>query len=461
MPVLSRRLRLRVSLAVSIVLILLLAPLNWLQYERQRRTGMRELEILAAATGAIAATSLESAMLTKNRASIQAIIDSIGQASGTSTIYLINPEAEVAVSLGGLHNGEHLDKEAANCQTCHSIPARERPQGIITTNDADEAVFRTMTPILNRPACYPCHSPADRINGVFYMDFSMAGLNSRLADSLRQAFLLSVLIIAVCAVGLYFLLSWLFITPMERIADGMRRFSRGERDARLAVRERDEVGLLADVYNQMADTIQSQEAESRQLYSELAAGDAVRRQLTAKLISAREEESRRLARRIHDVLGQLLTGLSIYLRLAEDSVPDELTSARGHLTTANRLVQETIDQGHELITQLRPSVLDDYGLIPALQEEMKRRLDPLGLVTELRTESELGELPPEVTTAAYRIVQEALSNVIRHAHAQRVWIALEKQEDTLMICVEDDGVGIDAGQEWSTPLQGMGLLGMR
>ncbi|RLT37331.1 MAG: HAMP domain-containing protein, partial [Chloroflexi bacterium] len=326
MPVLSRRLRLRVSLAVSIVLILLLAPLNWLQYERQRRTGMRELEILAAATGAIAATSLESAMLTKNRASIQAIIDSIGQASGTSTIYLINPEAEVAVSLGGLHNGEHLDKEAANCQTCHSIPARERPQGIITTNDADEAVFRTMTPILNRPACYPCHSPADRINGVFYMDFSMAGLNSRLADSLRQAFLLSVLIIAVCAVGLYFLLSWLFITPMERIADGMRRFSRGERDARLAVRERDEVGLLADVYNQMADTIQSQEAESRQLYSELAAGDAVRRQLTAKLISAREEESRRLARRIHDVLGQLLTGLSIYLRLAEDSVPDELTS---------------------------------------------------------------------------------------------------------------------------------------
>ena len=64
MPVLSRRLRLRVSLAVSIVLILLLAPLNWLQYERQRRTGMRELEILAAATGAIAATSLESASLT-------------------------------------------------------------------------------------------------------------------------------------------------------------------------------------------------------------------------------------------------------------------------------------------------------------------------------------------------------------------------------------------------------------
>ncbi|MBI3959543.1 MAG: sensor histidine kinase, partial [Chloroflexi bacterium] len=439
----------------------LLAPLNWLQYERQRRTGMRELEILAAATGAIAATSLEHAMLTKNRASIQAIIDSVGQAVGTPTIYLINPEAEVAASPGGLHNGQQLDRNDADCQVCHRLPAAERPGGVVVVDEAGQAVFRTMTPIPNRPACYRCHAAEERLNGVFYMDFSMSGLNSRLAQNLRQAFLLSVLIIAICAIGLYVLLSWLFITPMERIADGMRRFSSGERGARLTVGARDEVGLLADVYNKMADTIQTQEAEAQQLYSELAAGDAVRRQLTGKLISAREEESRRLARRIHDVLGQLLTGLSIYLRLAEDSVPPELTTAQEHLAKANALVRETIDQGHALITQLRPTVLDDYGLVSALQEEVKRQLHPLGLVTELSADPGLEELPPGVTTAAYRIVQEALSNVIRHAHAQKVWIRLERQGDDLLAIVEDDGVGIPAEEGPATPLKGMGILGMQ
>lgn len=461
MPILSRRLRLRVSLAVSVALILMLAPLNWIQYERQRRMGMRELELLAAATGAIAATSLESAMLTKNRASIQAIIDNLGQAAGTSDIYLINPDAEVAVSSGGLHNGEQLDRNAETCQSCHRIAADERPRSVVATDDAGEAVFRTMTPILNRPACYRCHPPSERINGVFYMDFSMTGLNSRLAWNLREAFLLSVLIIAVCAVGLYILLSWLFITPMEQIAEGMRRFSRGERTVRLPVVARDEVGLLADVYNQMADTIQDQEAEARQLYSDLAASDAGRRQLTAQLILAREEESHRLARRIHDVLGQLLTGLSIYLRLAEDSVPQTSTEARSHLTKANSLVQETIDQSHSLITQLRPPVLDDYGLVAALQEEVKRRLTPLGLSAEIEAAPALEKLPASVTTAAYRIVQEALSNIIRHARARQVWIRLSVAEDRLEISVEDDGVGMGIGPESITPLRGMGILGMQ
>lgn len=459
-PFLSRRLRLRITLAVSLALILLLAPLNWLQYERQRRTGLRELELLAAATGSIAASSLESAMLTKNRASIQAMIDSLGQAVGTPTIYLLNTEAKVAASSGGLHNGEQMDQRAETCQRCHRIPAGERPHSVVATNETGEAVFRTMTPIPNRPACYRCHNPADRLNGVFYMDFSLAGLNSRLADNLRQAFLLSVLIIVVCAAGLYLLLSWLFITPMERIADGMRRFSRGERETRLVVAAKDEVGLLADVFNQMAETIQAQEAEARQLYADVAAGDAVRRQLTAKLLTAREEESRRLARRIHDVLGQLLTGMSIFLRLAEDSVPAELEETRSHLTKANSLVRETIEQGHALIIQLRPTVLDDYGLIPALQEEVKRRLEPHGLAVELAAEPEVTNLPPEVTTAAYRIVQEALANVIRHAQARQVWIRLEQTGGDLLVTVEDDGVGMQA-ESGSTPLAGMGILGMQ
>ena len=121
------------------------------------------------------------------------------------SIYLLTPEAIVAASPDGLYNGEQLNQSDAACQTCHQLPIERRPRGIAVTDADGQPIFRTMTPILNRPACHECHSSEDRLNGVFYMDFSMAGLNARLEDSLRTAFLGSVIIIVLTASVLSFL----------------------------------------------------------------------------------------------------------------------------------------------------------------------------------------------------------------------------------------------------------------
>lgn len=456
MPVVSRTLRLKISLGVSLALVVLLAPLNWVQYELQRRTAMRELELLAAATGTIVEHGLEEAMLANNRSAIQGIVDGVAQASEIQTIYLLDTEGRVAASPGGLHNDEKLEKSSATCAVCHQFATDNRPRGIAVTTTEGRPVFRTMTPVVNRPACHRCHSPQDRLNGVFYMDFSMTGLNTRLEQGLRTAFFGSVTIIVLTAVVLYVLLSWLFITPLERLAQGMRRFSRGERESRIPVRTEDEVGLLAGVFNEMADTIQSQETEAGQLYVELEEKDADRRRLLARLIDAREEEQQRLARRIHDNLGQLLTGLSLNLKLCQQAIPAELIPVHQQLAKINGLVRDTIEQAHHLITQLRPTVLDDYGLLPAVREEVDQRLRPLDITVHVEREGALDTLPDAVATAAFRIIQEALTNVIRHADAGQVWIRLARRAGGLMVTVEDDGGGVPVDSDY----RGLGILGM-
>jgi signal transduction histidine kinase len=288
------------------------------------------------------------------------------------------------------------------------------------------------------------------------MDFSMAGLNTRLEQGLRTAFFGSVTIILLTAAVLYLLLSWLVITPLERVAQGMRHFSQGLRRTRVPVQTQDEVGVLAGVFNEMADTIQSQEEEANQLYAELESKDADRRRLLARLIDAREEEQQRLARRIHDNLGQLLTGLSLNLKLCQQAVPEELAAVHQQLGKINGLVRDTMEHAHHLITQLRPTVLDDYGLVAAIQEEVNQRLRPLGIAVQV-DDSATGNLPAAVATTAFRIVQEAITNVIRHAEATQVWIRLVRDGNELKVTVEDDGVGVTDKGEY----RGLGILGMQ
>jgi signal transduction histidine kinase len=458
----SRSLRLKISFGVCLALIVLLAPLNWVQYQLQRRAAMRELELLAVSTGTVAEHSLEQAMLTNNRSAIQAIVDSVSKGPGVRSVYLLTSEARVAASPGGLRNGEQLDRTSPTCQSCHRLPTATRPRGIVVRDTDGQPVFRTMVPVLNRPACHRCHSPDDHLNGVFYMDFSMAGFTSRVQRGLQTAFLGSVTIIALSAGVLYVLLSRLIITPMEQVAQGMRRFSQGERQVRAPVRSQDEVGLLAGVFNEMADTIQAQESAAEDLYSELESKDTIRRDLLARLITTREEERRHLSREIHDELGQLLTGLSLNLKLCQQALSGDLQKAQDHLATANGLVRQLLDQSHRLIINLRPTVLDDYGLIPALEEELNQRLTPVGIAARLHTQGQVEELPGEVATAAFRIAQEAITNVIRHAEACQVDVYVQRTAGGLSLTIEDDGVGLpDNNQSSSNGRQPLGILGMQ
>ena len=201
--------------------------------------------------------------------------------------------------------------------------------------------------------------------------------------------------------------------------------------------------------------------ENARLYASLQEKEAARAALLEQAIQAQEEERARVAREIHDELGQLLTRLSIDLKMCETQVVAEPNQAAQTLAATQTLVWQTIEQAHHLIVELRPTLLDELGLEAALHEELATRLAPLGVTTTLEADGEPERLPPSVEIAVFRIVQEAISNIARHAHAQHAKLSLHAA-DMLQVCIEDDGVGIRS--DWHNGTDGhrpLGLMGMQ
>jgi signal transduction histidine kinase len=201
----------------------------------------------------------------------------------------------------------------------------------------------------------------------------------------------------------------------------------------------------------LAETFASRASVAVDL-SERMERDAFRR-----VVGAQELERRRLARELHDETGQALTSILLGLKSLEDALGDE--EQRGAAVAGLRkLVVATLQDVRRLAVELRPKVLDDFGLVAALE----RLTESFGEQTEIRVrfESSLGDerLPPEAETALYRIVQESLTNVVKHAHAHSVSIVLARKPGAVALVIEDDGRGFDVAE---TRDGGFGLEGMR
>ncbi len=184
--------------------------------------------------------------------------------------------------------------------------------------------------------------------------------------------------------------------------------------------------------------------------SQRVARDALRR-----MLEGQELERRRLARELHDETGQALTSILLGLRAVEDAGPEKVGSAIGDL---RELVVATLQDVRRLAVQLRPKALDDFGLAAALERLAQTFAEASGVRVDL--EARLGEerLAPEIETTLYRIVQEALTNVVKHAGAGNVSILLGRRNGSASLVIEDDGLGFVVAEARS---DGLGLVGMR
>ncbi|HEU4941736.1 MAG TPA: sensor histidine kinase, partial [Gaiellaceae bacterium] len=164
-----------------------------------------------------------------------------------------------------------------------------------------------------------------------------------------------------------------------------------------------------------------------------------------------------LARELHDETGQALTSILLGLRRIEDAVGDR-PETRESVLALRELVVATLHDVRRLAVELRPKALDDFGLGPALQRLAETFSEQTAL--EVHVQAALGDerLPHEIESALYRIVQEALTNVIKHAQATTVSVVLTKKGDRVVAVIEDDGQGFDPSE---TREDGLGLLGMR
>jgi signal transduction histidine kinase len=185
--------------------------------------------------------------------------------------------------------------------------------------------------------------------------------------------------------------------------------------------------------------------------SQRVARDAVRR-----VVQAQELERRRLARELHDETGQALTSILLGLKPLEEALADH--PARAALVELREHVVSALQNVRRLAVELRPAVLDDFGLVPALE----RLIDAFGEQSDVRVDfhSALGDtrLPSDVETALYRVVQESLTNIVKHANARHISISLARRESSVAAVIEDDGAGFD---QRLVREDGVGLLGMR
>jgi len=200
----------------------------------------------------------------------------------------------------------------------------------------------------------------------------------------------------------------------------------------------------------LAETFASRAALAVDL-SQRIARDALRR-----VVDAQELERRRLARELHDETGQALTSILLGLKTLEETVEGDGSSAA--IGDLRELVVATLQDVRRLAVELRPKVLDDFGLVPALERLTETFAEQTGIL--VRFESGLGgeRLPPEVETALYRIVQESLTNIVKHARAQTISIAVTRKPGAVAVVVEDDGHGFDPADVREG---GFGLEGMR
>jgi len=263
--------------------------------------------------------------------------------------------------------------------------------------------------------------------------------------------------------GLSMLLLRETFRPIRSLREATQRFNAGDHSARASLApltDPDVAGLVLEV-NALWDRLEADAATIREKTEQAE-------QLAAEVIMAQEEERRRVARELHDEAGQALTAVIIGLERGLASMPETYAAdlpvqPRQLISNLRDLAAQTLDEVRKLALELRPSVLDDLGLVAALRQYVRSTEERSGLSAQLTVigwDEGDERMSPELETALFRIAQEALTNAIRHAQAATVQVRLRRSPGNVSLEVRDDGVGLAATPS-AEPGKHLGMFGMR
>ncbi|MBW7882064.1 MAG: HAMP domain-containing protein [Caldilineaceae bacterium] len=285
--------------------------------------------------------------------------------------------------------------------------------------------------------------------GVVRLGLTERRLQS-IVDTVTSQMLFTTLVVALAGIAAAMLLTWLLTRPILDLVATTRQVGRGNLQARAPHWADDEIGTLADAFNQMvADLDTSQRV--------VVVKEQARNRLLKKLITAQEEERKRIARELHDGVGQMLTSLIVGMRTVQRS--DDLTSVYVRTEELCATAGETLEQVRVLSRELRPSLLDDLGLAAALERyatEFARVYE--GVAIDLHCDLS-ARLPPMVETALYRIVQEAMTNAARHGKAKSIGVLISRRNSAVQTIIEDNGTGFNV-DEVRRRQSSVGIFGM-
>ena len=220
----------------------------------------------------------------------------------------------------------------------------------------------------------------------------------------------------------------------------------------------DDVRLLNSIAAQIAVAV-----ENAKLHQEVQHKEEIRGELLREIFSIQEEERRRIARELHDETSQVLASLTANLEAAASILPAGANKTRALLRKAQALSTNILDEIHRLIYELRPTLLDDLGLVAATRWLVDNNLVAAGVTVNFKTVGRERRLPPQLETTLFRVAQEAVFNITRHAHAKNVSVNQHFRKGSIRIHIKDDGRGFDVKEAVSSKdrPRGLGLLGMK
>jgi len=388
-----------ITIGMVILLGVLLLWLVWYPYSHMEESEVRENGLFMAEVLAVNAAPM---VRSGQSAELQGLLDQMALVTAHTALIaaqVIDGEGRILASVGRRHRG-----------------------------DAGK-------PLVERTSGFPGGLP-----GHVWVALDDRHIKSEIRWTTRGV-LASVLAICPLGVGAAFGLTRQVMSPIPRLVQVTRAVRAGDYQARARVRARDELGELAAALNLMIEALQQKEA--------------INRQLLRRTLAAAEDERRRVGRELHDDTGQslalLIAGLAALERGAKTQEVAELRA----------LATQLLHQVHELSLILRPSVLEDLGLVAALQKltgDVGRRFSVSVDFAAVGLE-EATRLPGEIEIALYRIVQEGLTNAMRHGGPSRVEVLLQRSSTSVLMVIEDDGQGFPS-EDWRARCLSRDRLGL-
>ncbi len=304
--------------------------------------------------------------------------------------------------------------------------------------------FQTEEGVLRDAAApvFPGPDPEETVR-VGLVDYS---LQEALAASTQRLLLISAITFVIMSIIVYFITTLTTIKPLNSLMNLVQAVAQGDLSQRATVKSGDELSSLANNFNAMTQQLaQAQEARER---------------LMQRIIHSQEDERRRISRELHDETGQMLSTLMISLHFLETCT--NLNELKQKTAEFRQLLLKSLEQVRLLAWKLTPAPLIDLGLKAAIESNINKYRDYWEI--NLRMEGlEHHRFPPETEVSIYRVTQEALTNIARHARAKNVDILLDCQGDKLLVTIEDDGVGFDLEklEEESELKTNLGLVSMQ
>ncbi len=410
--------------------MLALASLSIAHYLRGRDLVESQVRMTAAQLGQILTGSLRRAMLANDNQMITAVLEDVGSMENIDRIRIVDSQGVVRLDSHSTDLGRQELTGQPGCVECHVYDPSVRPRAVLLTGAA--GILRIATPIDNELACLGCHSESQRHLGVVLADVPVQALEQNLFHDLEIDLAISVGITLLVTIGVYLLIHRSVVRRVESFLPALASFARGDLSARLPERgrEHDELGQLAVAFNQMADDLERHTRDQ-----------AARTRLRQRAIV---EERERIARELHDGIAQLLGFVN------NKAMAVRLLLKKNQTHEADDQLQQLEEASHGLFVDVREAIIGlrttdkaGVGLSSAVEDYTHQFSRLSGITVDLSIGPGVRdiELNAEVELQLLRIIQEALTNIRKHAAASRASVSLRRNDTRLELAITDNGVG--------------------